>query len=212
MSLSVASNATILAARHAYAKPSRAAAPPQSAVPANLSSAVPSATAASPTAAVKPATPVAGFNPSALVAAAGDASGLTTSRADGDPSAFSPSDYAKAIAAYTGQSVTTVAGSPAVNVTPVDGAKDVAGTPVAPAPEVGQASVDPRAAGAFHAGSHPDVTQPNAPGAVASTENSNLAAQAAIASPPSVPPQAGGQPHPIAAPTQHAVMSLLKVL
>ncbi|HEY2137484.1 MAG TPA: hypothetical protein VGH49_16455 [Xanthobacteraceae bacterium] len=214
MALSVASNATILAARYAYAKPSRAAAASQSAVSASFNSAVPSATAASTISDVKPATPVAGISPSALAAAAGEVSGLT-SRVDGNPTAFSSSVYARAIAAYTGQSVTAVVSLPAANVTPVDGANNASGVPVAPAPQVSQATagVGSSAAGSSsHAGNDPGATLPGAPDAVASTENSNLAAQAAIASPPSVLPQAGGQPNPIAAPTQHAVMSLLKIL
>jgi hypothetical protein len=162
----------------------------------------------------KPATHLAGATVSALGPDAGGIARFATNPVSTGPAAATAFDYAKAIAAYTRQSGAPVASPSSIDITPEDAAMSTVGVMHAAISYAGQANRNV-AGPDFHvpraAGSIPQAMSQNA-GGVVSTENSDAGAQTTDATPPGDLLQAGGQAHPIAAPTSHAVMSLLKMI
>jgi hypothetical protein len=163
--------------------------------------------------AVKPAVRLAGVNPVASGLDARASAHFATNPVSTGPAAASAFDYAKAISAYQAQSNVGVAAR-FTTVTPADAgdaANDAVAALHATSHHVGEASGGahlPNATSA--AGDNPQAALHAAGNATAPTEN--LAAPAANAPPSGNLLEAGGQANPIAAPTAHAVMSLLKMI
>jgi ribonuclease E len=170
-------------------------------------------TAAVSTDAVKPAARLAGVNPAASGLDARASAHFATNPVSTGPAAASAFDYAKAIAAYQAQSIVGVApGSTAV--TPADAGDAANGAVAAPhaaSHHVGDTIAGAHQSNATSAAEDNSQAAPHAAGnATAPTDNP--AAPAANAPPPGNLLEAGGQANPIAAPTAHAVMSLLKMI
>jgi hypothetical protein len=162
--------------------------------------------------AVKPAARLAGVNPVASGLDARASAHFATNPVSTGPAAASAFDYAKAIAAYQSQSIVGVA-PPSTAVTPADAGDAANGAVAAPhaaSHHVGEATGGAHQSNATSAvGDNPQAVHV-AGNATAPTENP--AAPSATAPPPGNLLEAGGQANPIAAPTAHAVMSLLKMI
>jgi ribonuclease E len=162
--------------------------------------------------AVKPAVRLAGVNPVASGLDARASAHFATNPVSTGPAAASAFDYAKAISAYQAQSNVGVV-SRSTAVTPVDAgdaANDAVAAPHAASHHVGEATGGAHLSNATSAaGDNPQAAHA-AGNATAPTENP--AAPAANAPPAGNLLEAGGQANPIAAPTAHAVMSLLKMI
>jgi hypothetical protein len=163
--------------------------------------------------AVKPAPRLAGAGAAASVLDARASVRFATNPVSTGPAAASASDYAKAIAAYTRQSTVGVAAPSSTAVPSGDAAEGAAiqaanphVNPASGGARVHQPNVPPAA------GSNPQATAPSASSGVAANDNTDAAAPKADATPPAASLEAGGQAHPIAAPTAHAVLSLLKMI
>ena len=162
--------------------------------------------------AVKPAARLAGVNPVASGLDARASAHFATNPVSTGPAAASAFDYAKAIAAYQAQSIVGVAPGPTA-VTPAD-AGDAANGAVA-ASHAASHHVGAATGGAHQSNAAPgaeDNPQAVHVAANAAAPTENPAAPAANAPPPGNLLEAGGQANPIAAPTAHAVMSLLKMI
>ncbi len=217
LALSIVNATTVLPAHHGFNAPAPVNGSPQQASGAPSIDAGDRPAALTPavsTDAIKPATRLAG---TALPAPGPDAGGtarFATNPASTGPAAATAFDYAKAIAAYTRQSGAPVASPSSIDVTPGDAATSTVGAAHAAISYAGQVNGNV-AAPDLHvprgAGSVPQATPQNVSSPV-STENTDAAAQTADTTPPGDLLQAGGQAHPIAAPTSHAVMSLLKMI
>ena len=170
--------------------------------------------------AVKPAARLAGVNPIASGVDVRASARFATNPVSTGPAAASAFDYAKAIAAYRAQSIV------AVNLTSAAVAPgDVGPADTAPGGTGNGAVVGAHAAGPHveHAnGGTPQLNAaqpvgddaPAAPHAAhdVTASNDNAAVKTANVPPPGNLLEAGGQANPIAAPTAHAVMSLLKMI
>jgi hypothetical protein len=162
---------------------------------------------------VKPAARLAGVNPVASGLDARASAHFATNPVSTGPAAASAFDYAKAIAAYQAQSIVGVAPG-ATAVTPADAgdaANGAVAAPQAASHHVGDTTAGAHQSNATSAAEDNSQAAPHAAGnATAPTDNP--AAPAANAPPPGNLLEAGGQANPIAAPTAHAVMSLLKMI
>ena len=215
MALSIVNTTSVLPAHHDYnTTPSLNGAQPQS--PAGAGNAGDVATAAvSPAAAVKPAARLAGANPVARGIDAGAAARFATNPVSTGPAAASAFDYAKAISAYRAQSIVAVNLASAA-AAPGDAALGDAGKGAvagahAESPHVGHATGGAHQLNAAQpAGENPPAA-PHAADNVAAS-NDNAAVKTANVQPSGNQLEAGGQANPIAAPTAHAVMSLLKMI
>ena len=164
--------------------------------------------------AVKPAARLAGVNPVASGVDARASARFATNPVSTGPAAASAFDYAKAISAYRAQSIV------AVNLVSAAVASGAAAGGTGNGAVVGAHAA---AAHVEHAtGGTPqlDAAQPagdNAPAALHAAHNVTASNDNAAVKTDNVPPpgnllEAGGQANPIAAPTAHAVMSLLKMI
>ena len=215
MALSIVNTTSVLPAHHDFnATPALNGAQPQQ--PAGVGNAGGAATAAvSTAAAVKPAAHLAGANPVARGIDAGAAARFATNPVSTGPAAASAFDYAKAISAYRAQSIVagnlaSAAAAPG-DAAPGDTGKGAVAGAHAESPHVGHAT------GGAHqlnvaqpAGDNPPAA-PRAADNVAAS-NDNAAVKTANVQPSGNQLEAGGQASPIAAPTAHAVMSLLKMI
>jgi hypothetical protein len=168
--------------------------------------------------AVKPAARLAGANPIASGVDARASARFATNPVSTGPAAASAFDYAKAIAAYRAQSIVAVnlvsAAAAPGTVAPGDTAPGDSGKGAVAGAQPAGPHVDHAAGGAHQ----PNAAQPagNTPPAAPhagddiAASNDNVAAK--TASVPGSLLEAGGQANPIAAPTAHAVMSLLKMI
>jgi len=218
LALSIVNTTSVLPAHHDFnTTPSLNGAQPQQ--PAGVGAAGGAATVAvSTAAAVKPAARLAGTNPVARGIDAGAAARFATNPVSTGPAAASAFDYAKAISAYRAQSI--VAGNLAsAAVAPGDTAPgDTAPGDTGKGAVAGAHAESPlHATGGTHqlnaaqpAGENPPAA-PHAADNVAAS-NDNAAVKTANAQPSGNQLEAGGQANPIAAPTAHAVMSLLKMI
>jgi len=210
LALSIVNTTSVLPAHHDFnTTPALNGAQPQQ--PAGVGDA---ATAAvSTAAAVKPAAHLAGANPVARGIDAGAAARFATNPVSTGPAAASAFDYAKAISAYRAQSIVAVNLASAA-VAPGDTAPGDTGKGAV----AGAHAESPlHATGGTHqlnaaqpAGENPPAA-PRAADNVAAS-NDNAAVKAANVQPSGNQLEAGGQANPIAAPTAHAVMSLLKMI
>jgi hypothetical protein len=212
LALSIVNTTSVLPAHHDFnTTPALNGAQPQQ--PAGVGDA---ATAAvSTAAAVKPAARLAGANPVARGIDAGAAARFATNPVSTGPAAASAFDYAKAISAYRAQSIVagnlaSAAAAPG-DAAPGDTGKGAVAGAHAESPHVGHAT------GGAHqlnvaqpAGDNPPAA-PRAADNVAAS-NDNAAVKTANVQPSGNQLEAGGQANPIAAPTAHAVMSLLKMI
>jgi hypothetical protein len=169
---------------------------------------------------VKPAARLAGVNPVASGLDARASAHFATNPVSTGPAAASAFDYAKAIAAYQAQSIVganlaSAAFAPG-DVTPGDTGNGAVVGAHATSPNVDHATGGAHPLNAAQpAGDNPPAAPHAADNVTAS--NDNAAAPAANAPAANAPPpgnllEAGGQANPIAAPTAHAVMSLLKMI
>ena len=212
MALSIVNTTSVLPAHHDFNTTSALnGAQPQQ--PAGVGDA---ATAAvSTAAAVKPAARLAGANPVARGIDAGAAARFATNPVSTGPAAASAFDYAKAISAYRAQSI--VAGnlaSAAVapgDTAPGDTGKGAVAGAHAESPHVGHATGGAHQLNAAQPAGDNSPAAPHAADNVAAS-NDNAAVKTANAQPSGNQLEAGGQANPIAAPTAHAVMSLLKMI
>jgi hypothetical protein len=212
LALSIVNTTSVLPAHHDFnTTPALNGAQPQQ--PAGVGDA---ATAAvSTAAAVKPAARLAGANPVARGIDAGAAARFATNPVSTGPAAASAFDYAKAISAYRAQSIVagnlaSAAAAPG-DAAPGDTGKGAVAGGHAESPHVGHAT------GGAHqlnvaqpAGDNPPAAPRAADNVTAS--NDNAAVKTANVQPSGNQLEAGGQANPIAAPTAHAVMSLLKMI
>jgi hypothetical protein len=212
LALSIVNTTSVLPAHHDFnTTPALNGAQPQQ--PAGVGDA---ATAAvSTAAAVKPAARLAGANPVARGIDAGAAARFATNPVSTGPAAASAFDYAKAISAYRAQSIVagnlaSAAAAPG-DAAPGDTGKGAVAGAHAESPHVGHAT------GGAHqlnvaqpAGDNPPAAPRAADNVTAS--NDNAAVKTANVQPSGNQLEAGGQANPIAAPTAHAVMSLLKMI
>jgi hypothetical protein len=220
LALSIVNTTSVLPAHHDYNTTSALnGAQPQQ--PAGVGNAGGAATAAvSTAAAVKPAARLPGTNPVARGIDAGAAARFATNPVSTGPAAASAFDYAKAISAYRAQSI--VAGnlaSAAVgpgatapgDTAPGDNGKDAVAGAHPESPHVGHTT---GGAHQLNAAQPAGDNSPAAPRAAANVtaSNDNAAVKAADVQPSGNQLEAGGQANPIAAPTAHAVMSLLKMI
>jgi len=212
LALSIVNTTSVLPAHHDFNTTSALnGAQPQQ--PAGVGDA---ATAAvSTAAAVKPAARLAGANPVARGIDAGAAARFATNPVSTGPAAASAFDYAKAISAYRAQSI--VAGnlaSAAVapgDTAPGDTGKGAVAGAHAESPHVGHATGGAHQLNAAQPAGDNSPAVPRAADNVAAS-NDNAAVKTANAQPSGNQLEAGGQANPIAAPTAHAVMSLLKMI
>ena len=212
MALSIVNTTSVLPAHHDFNTTSALnGAQPQQ--PAGVGDA---ATAAvSTAAAVKPAARLAGANPVARGIDAGAAARFATNPVSTGPAAASAFDYAKAISAYRAQSIVagnlaSAAAAPG-DVAPGDAGKGAVAGAHAESPHVGHATGGAHQLNAAQpAGDNPPAA-PRAADNVAAS-NDNAAVKTANGPPSGNQLEAGGQANPIAAPTAHAVMSLLKMI
>jgi hypothetical protein len=214
LALSIVNTTSVLPAHHDFNTTSALnGAQPQ---PAGVGNAGDAARAAvSTAAAVKPAARLAGVNPVARGADAGAAARFATNPVSTGPAAASAFDYAKAISAYRAQSIVAVnLASAAVapgDAAPGDTGKGAVAGAHAESPHVGHATGGAHQLNAAQpAGDNPPAA-PRAADNVAAP-NDNAAVKAADVQPSGNQLEAGGQANPIAAPTAHAVMSLLKMI
>jgi hypothetical protein len=168
--------------------------------------------------AVKPAGRLAGVNPIASAVDARASARFATNPVSTGPAAASAFDYAKAIAAYRAQSIVAVnlvaAAAAPGDVAAGETAPGGTGTSAIAGAQAAGPHVD-HAAGEAHQpnAAQPAGNNPTAPPHAAddvTASNDNVAAK--TASVPGSLLEAGGQANPIAAPTAHAVMSLLKMI
>jgi hypothetical protein len=212
LALSIVNTTSVLPAHHDFNTTSALnGAQPQQ--PAGVGDA---ATAAvSTAAAVKPAARLAGANPVARGIDAGAAARFATNPVSTGPAAASAFDYAKAISAYRAQSIVAVnLASTAVapgDTAPGDTGKGAVAGAHAESPHAGHATGGTHQLNAAQpAGENPPAA-PHAADNVAAS-NDNAAVKTANVQPSGNQLEAGGQANPIAAPTAHAVMSLLKMI
>ncbi|HEX4554155.1 MAG TPA: hypothetical protein VH249_09235 [Xanthobacteraceae bacterium] len=168
--------------------------------------------------AVKPAARLGGVNPVAAGLDARASAHFATNPVSTGPAAASAFDYAKAIAAYQAQSIVAVnlvsAAVAPGGVAPGDTAPDDTGKGAVVGAQAAGPHVDHATGGAHQ----PNAAQPagNNPPAAShagddiTASNDNVAVKTANV--PGSLLEAGGQANPIAAPTAHAVMSLLKMI
>ena len=211
MALSIVNTTSVLPAHHDFngAQPQKLAGVGDAAAGGAATAAVSTA------AAVKPAARLAGANPVARGIDAGAAARFATNPVSTGPAAASAFDYAKAISAYRAQSIVAVnLASTAVapgDTAPGDTGKGAVAGAHAESPHAGHAT------GGAHqlnvaqpAGDNPPAAPHAADNVTAS--NDNAAVKTANVQPSGNQLEAGGQANPIAAPTAHAVMSLLKMI
>jgi hypothetical protein len=227
LALSIVNTTSVLPAHHDFNSATAInGAQPQQPAGVRAAAAGGVATAAlSTAAAVKPATRLAGANPVARGIDAGAAARFATNPVSTGPAAASAFDYAKAISAYRAQS--TVAANLVSAAAGPGGAAPGGAAPGDSAPgDTGKGAVAGTHAESPHAGhatggAHQlNAAQPagdNSPAAPRAADdltgsNDNAAVKAANAQPSGNQLEAGGQANPIAAPTAHAVMSLLKMI
>ena len=215
MALSIVNTTSVLPAHHDFnTTPALNGAQPQQ--PAGVGAVGGAATVAvSTAAAVKPAARLAGTNPAARGIDAGAAARFATNPVSTGPAAASAFDYAKAISAYRAQSIVAVnLASAAVapgDTAPGDTGKGAVAGAHAESPHVGHATGGAHQLNAAQpAGDNPPAAPHAADNVTAS--NDNAAVKTANAQPSGNQLEAGGQANPIAAPTAHAVMSLLKMI
>jgi hypothetical protein len=163
--------------------------------------------------AVKPAARLAGVNPIASGVDARASARFATNPVSTGPAAASAFDYAKAIAAYRAQSIVAVnlvsaAVAPGTLVAGDTGKGAVAGAQPS-GPHVDQAASGAHQPNAVQPAGNNSTATPHAADDITAS-NDNVAAK--TASVPGSLLEAGGQANPIAAPTAHAVMSLLKMI
>jgi hypothetical protein len=215
LALSIVNTTSVLPAHHDFnGTPALNGAQPQQ--PAGVGDAGGTATAAvSTAAAVKPAARLAGANPLARGIDAGAVARFATNPVSTGPAAASAFDYAKAISAYRAQStvaanLVSAAAVPGASA-PGDTAKGAVAGVHAESPQVGHAT---GGAHPLNAAQPAGDNQPAAPHAAdnVAASNDNAAVKPANAQPSGNQLEAGGQANPIAAPTAHAVMSLLKMI
>lgn len=212
MALSIVNTTSVLPAHHDFnTTPALNGAQPQQ--PAGVGDA---ATAAvSTAAAVKPAARLAGANPVARGIDAGAAARFATNPVSTGPAAASAFDYAKAISAYRAQSIVagnlaSAAAAPG-DTAPEDTGKGAVAGAHAESPHAGHATGGAHQLNAAQpAGDNPPAAPHAADNVTAS--NDNAAVKTANVQPSGNQLEAGGQANPIAAPTAHAVMSLLKMI
>jgi hypothetical protein len=217
LALSIVNTTSVLPAHHDYnTTPSLNGAQPQQPAGVGNAAAGDAATAAvSPAAAVKPAARLAGANPVARGIDAGAAARFATNPVSTGPAAASAFDYAKAISAYRAQSIVAVNLASAA-AAPGDAALGDAGKGAvagahAESPHVGHPTGGAHQLDAAQpAGDNPPAA-PRAADNVAAS-NDNTAVKTANGPSSGNQLEAGGQANPIAAPTAHAVMSLLKMI
>jgi hypothetical protein len=212
LALSIVNTTSVLPAHHDFnTTPALNGAQPQQ--PAGVGDA---ATAAvSTAAAVKPAARLAGANPVARGIDAGAAARFATNPVSTGPAAASAFDYAKAISAYRAQSIVagnlaSAAAAPG-DTAPEDTGKGAVAGAHAESPHAGHATGGAHQLNAAQpAGDNPPAAPHAADNVTAS--NDNAAVKTANVQPSGNQLEAGGQANPIAAPTAHAVMSLLKMI
>jgi len=220
LALSIVNTTSVLPAHHDFnTTPALNGAQPQQ--PAGVGAAGGAATVAvSTAAAVKPAARLAGTNPAARGIDAGAAARFATNPVSTGPAAASAFDYAKAISAYRAQSI--VAGnlaSAAVapgdtapgDTAPGDTGKGAVAGAHAESPHVGHATGGAHQLNAAQPAGDNSPAVPRAADNVAAS-NDNAAVKTVNVQPSGNQLEAGGQANPIAAPTAHAVMSLLKMI
>jgi len=175
--------------------------------------------------AVKPAARSASVNPVASGVDARASARFATNPVSTGPAAASAFDYAKAISAYRAQSIVAVnLASAAVApgavapgaAAPGDAAAGGAGNGVVVGAHAAGPHVDHAAGGTpqLNAAQPVGNDAPAAPYTAhnVTASNDNAAVKTANVPPPGNLLEAGGQANPIAAPTAHAVMSLLKMI
>ena len=211
MALSIVNTTSVLPAHHDFnTTPALNGAQPQQ------SAGVGAATVAvSTAAAVKPAARLAGTNPAARGIDAGAAARFATNPVSTGPAAASAFDYAKAISAYRAQSIVagnlaSAAAAPG-DAAPGDTGKGAVAGAHAESPHVGHATGGAHQLNAAQPAGDNSPAVPRAADNVAAS-NDNAAVKTANAQPSGNQLEAGGQANPIAAPTAHAVMSLLKMI
>jgi len=170
--------------------------------------------------AVKPAARSASVNPVASGVDARASARFATNPVSTGPAAASAFDYAKAISAYRAQSIVAVnLASAAVApgaVAPGGAGNGGAGNGVVVGAHAAGPHVDHAAGGTpqLNAAQPVGNDAPAAPYTAhnVTASNDNAAVKTANVPPPGNLLEAGGQANPIAAPTAHAVMSLLKMI